>query len=395
MATETNDAAAARAIDDWMLEIGKDATLPPWREFRTHLVAILTEQRTTDAATIARLERQVDAFKASALLGEDSAGVSPAHIERHVTSLRAEIDRLTRAVEEATSEVDRLRAMIPAGTAAAYEEEQAGISMLREQHAARGDRLVTLYEQHAAMWRERDAALEMVDAFKAAALLGEDSANVTPEHVERHITELRTELAEANTALGKMEWHENDANYAWMDAKKFHEDLIAMTAERDRYRTEAEGLRTELATVNAYRADPLRAVRNLLGDDESDDEAIMGAVVTTLAVHKTVVSNLRRVEAEALTLTADLGRMRAALARETREADCRAICTYCREHDPTTGAVRHPGVDPVPHFDQWRGWCHALRDGWSGGSPLCVAHEIRILPDALTPAPPPLADANT
>lgn len=116
------------------------------------------------------------------------------YAEEQVESIKAQL-------ETSAAEIARLKAMIPAGTAAAYEEEQAGIDALREQHAARGDRLVTLYEQHTAMWRERDTALELVDAFKAAALLGGDSERVTPAHVERHITELREEIARLRGAL--------------------------------------------------------------------------------------------------------------------------------------------------------------------------------------------------
>lgn len=65
---------------------------------------------------------------------------------------------------------------------------------------------------------------------------------------------------------------------------------------------------------------------------------------------------------------------------EEREAACRAVCTYCDEHDPYSGAVKHPAVNPIPVYVEHRGWAHPLRNDYTGGSPLCAADKIRGLP---------------
>jgi hypothetical protein len=55
-------------------------------------------------AECGRLSQVVCDFQAASLLeagGGDPAGVTPAHVERHVTELRAEADRLRAALREA------------------------------------------------------------------------------------------------------------------------------------------------------------------------------------------------------------------------------------------------------------------------------------------------------
>lgn len=53
----------------------------------------------------------------------------------------------------------------------------------------------------------------------------------------------------------------------------------------------------ELAEVNAFRAEPLKAIRNILGEDECDDEALMGSVCAILLTRQETARRLREATA--------------------------------------------------------------------------------------------------
>lgn len=78
-------------------------------------------------------------------------------------------------------------------------------------------------------------------------------------------------------------------------------------------RTQLDAAMGELKEVNEFRAEPFKAFRNILGDEDCDDEAIAGSVVAVLLVHKETGRRLREARANLLALQVEHGRVRGAL----------------------------------------------------------------------------------
>lgn len=70
-------------------------------------------------------------------------------------------------------------------------------------------------------------------------------------------------------------------------------ELAWRDAEMDQLRMQLAAVSEELNQVNDFRAAPFGSIRALIGEDDEDDEALMGSVCAVLLAHQETARRLR------------------------------------------------------------------------------------------------------